>query len=390
MPERLRIVFSSHPAEWVDRNMVDTLREMNVDLSVYDWREGYDFYSPEWQSSQRKRMNQGLLKFVEDRSRKAPVDLLITYFWRHHTDGKVIDKIRDMGVRCVNFGCNNLHQFHLVKPLIGHYDYHWVTERDAVKLFTDAGGAAVRVQMGANPKYYFPVDTAKIYDMSFTGSCYGERSDVFDKVARAGIAFHVFGFRWGSKRSFHRIIGEQLIPWRVLYKYEGAGLEAGREELIRQVLETEHLVRRLGGIGFEKWPAHHPEFLPLLHGPIPFKDMVRLFSESRISMNFSACGNPSDMRKGRLVQVKLRDFEAPMSGAVLFTEYQDELKEFYEIDKEIVCYHDVPDLIEKAKRLLAEPDEAARIGAAARARSLRDHTWQNRFQELFSKLKLRA
>jgi spore maturation protein CgeB len=118
--------------------------------------------------------------------------------------------------------------------------------------------------------------------------------------------------------------------------------------------------------------------------------MVRLFSESRVSMGFSACGSPSDMRKGRLVQIKLRDFEAPMSGALLFTEYQDELKEFFDIGKEIVCYHDAEDLIEKAKHFLAEPEEAERIRAAARARSLRDHTWRKRFEELFAKLKLRT
>ncbi len=370
--------------------MVDSLRGMGVNLAVYDWRESYDFYSSDWIASQRRKMNQGLLELVKKEHKKTPVDLLMTYFWRRHIDCRIIEEIRGMGIRCVNFGCNNLHQFHLVKPLIGHYDYHWVTERDAVKLFTDAGGAAVRVQLGANPKYYSPIDVKKRYDMTFTGSCYGERSGVFNKIARAGIDLHVFGFRWNSKRSFHRIMGEQLIPWRIFNKYQGVGLATGKEELIRQLLETEHLVRRLGGIGFEKWPANYPEFRPLLHESVSFEQMVRLFSESRISLNFSACGNPSDMRKGRLVQVKLRDFEAPMSGGLLFTEYQDELSEFFNIDKEIVCYHDTADLIEKAKHFLAEPEEAGAISIAGRARSLRNHTWQKRFQELFSKLKLRA
>jgi spore maturation protein CgeB len=390
MPGPLRLVFSSHPAEWVQLNMFDTLREMGVDLIVHDWGKDYNFHGTDWMEVQRTRLNQDLLQLVQREHKKAPIDLLITYYWGRHTDGKVIDAIRDLGIRCVNFGCNNLHQFHIVKPLIGHYDYHWVTERDAVKMFTDAGGAAVRVQQGANPKHYFPVKVERKYDMTFTGSCYGDRIDIFSKIARAGLDFHVFGFRWRDKRSFHRVIGEQLVPWRVFHKYQGVGLENGKEELTRQCLETEHLVRRLGGLGYERFPGMVPAFSPLLHPSIPFQDMVRLFSESKISMGFSACGSPSDMRKGRLVQVKLRDFEAPMSGALLFTEYQEELKEFFEIGKEIVCYHDGEDLIEKAKHFLSEPEEAERIRVAARARSLRDHTWKKRFEELFTKLKLRT
>jgi len=305
MPGPLRVVFSSHPVEWVQLNMFDTLREMGVDLIVHDWGKDYDFHRMDWMEVQRKRLNQDLLRLVQEEHKKAPIDLLITYYWEKHTDGKVIDAIRDLGICCINFGCNNLHQFHIVKPLIGHYDYHWVIERDAVKLFSDAGGAAVRVQQGANPKHYFPMNVDRKYDMTFTGSCYGDRIDIFSKIARAGINFHVFGLRWRDKRSFHRIIGEQLVPWRIFNKYQGFGLESGREELTRHCLETEHMVRRLGGLGYERFPGMVPAFSPLLHPGIPFQDMVRLFSESKISMCFSACGSPSDMRKGRLVQIKL-------------------------------------------------------------------------------------
>ena len=388
MQRPLHIVFCSHPAEWVMLNMVDTLRGMNADISVFDWGKDFSFYDTNWNDIQRKKMNEGLLEHVMTEHKKSPVDLLITYFWRRHTDGKVIDAIRDMGVKCINFGCNNMHQFRLQKPLIGHYDHHWVTEAAAVEKFTGEGASAVRVQQGANPKHYFPLDLPREYDMTFTGSCYGDRLDIFNKVALAGIGFHVFGQRWSSKRSFQGIIGEQLVPYRVFYKYEGAGLGLGLEELKIQVLETEHLVRRLGGVGFGEFPGMIASNSQLLHNGLSFEDMVRLFSRSKISMNFSACGNPSEMRHGRLVQVKLRDFEAPMSGALLFTEHQEELREFFEVGKEIVCYNDVDDLIEKARLYLKEPGEADKIRVAARARSLRDHTWENRFEELFSKLKL--
>jgi len=370
--------------------MVDTLREMGVDLVLHDWSERFDFYASDWNTVQKRKMNEELLRLVEQAHRESPVDLLITYFWRRHIDGRIIDRIRDMGICCVNFGCNNLHQFHLVRELIGHYDYHWVTERAAVQMFSDAGGAPVRVQLAANPRWYYPMEVPVKYGLSFTGSCYGERVDYFTKLARAGLDFHVFGSRWKARRSFHRIIGEQLIPWRLFFKYETKGLREGFSELKRQAWEVSHLVRRLGALGIAGFPGNSGDFSSLLHDPLPFEAMVRLFSESRISVNFSACGGPWDMPNGRLVQIKLRDFEGPMSGALFFTEYQEELKEFYEIGKEIVCYHDADDLLEKARYYLREPEEGQRIRKAARARSLRDHTWARRFEQLFSDLKLRC
>ena len=63
-------------------------------------------------------------------------------------------------------------------------------------------------------------------------------------------------------------------------------------------------------------------------------------------------------------QVRLRDFEAPMSGAFYLVERCDELAEFFEPDEEIVFFEDADELAEKAKYYLSHHAERERIRQA--------------------------
>ncbi|MDG6026554.1 MAG: glycosyltransferase family 1 protein [Candidatus Brocadia sp.] len=55
----------------------------------------------------------------------------------------------------------------------------------------------------------------------------------------------------------------------------------------------------------------------------------------------------------------------------------------YEVGKEIVPYKNKVDCAKKIKWLLASPKEATKIREAGRKRTLRDHTREKRFEEVF-------
>jgi spore maturation protein CgeB len=110
--------------------------------------------------------------------------------------------------------------------------------------------------------------------------------------------------------------------------------------------------------------------------------MVKSYSRSKISLGFS--GVAGTLPDGhRITQIRLRDFEAPMSGAFYLVEYMEEIEEFFEVGKEIVCYEGSDELIEKCRYYLRHDDERERIRAAGHERALRDHTWQKRFADVF-------
>jgi spore maturation protein CgeB len=116
-------------------------------------------------------------------------------------------------------------------------------------------------------------------------------------------------------------------------------------------------------------------------------DLVKNFSQSRISLGFATAGN-SHLSGKRLTHLRLREFEAPMSAALYLTEDQPELADYFEPGKEVLTYTSREDLLDKTRYYLAHQEQSERIRRAARDRARRDHTWQHRFAELFHHLGL--
>jgi len=80
--------------------------------------------------------------------------------------------------------------------------------------------------------------------------------------------------------------------------------------------------------------------------------------------------------------LKLRDFEAPLSGSLYLTHDNPDLYELYEVGKEIVTYRTAEDCADKVAYYLAHPEEAHAIARAGMKRALRDHTFDTRFKQL--------
>lgn len=118
-------------------------------------------------------------------------------------------------------------------------------------------------------------------------------------------------------------------------------------------------------------------------GELPVEEMVGIYSRSRINLGFSAVGDSKD-----ICCLKGRDFEVPMSGGLYFTQYHPEIENVYQIGKEIVCYHDMDDLVEKIKYYLEHPDEADKIRKAGYRKAIKEHTWVQRFRMAFKKMGL--
>jgi glycosyltransferase involved in cell wall biosynthesis len=116
-------------------------------------------------------------------------------------------------------------------------------------------------------------------------------------------------------------------------------------------------------------------------------DLVRMFSRSRLSLGFATAGESHKAQK-RLTHLRLREFEAPMSGALYLTEDQPELAEYFEPGAEVLTYTDKDDLLEKARYFLAHQEQAERIRRAGAERARREHTWQHRFNQLFATIGL--
>jgi spore maturation protein CgeB len=119
------------------------------------------------------------------------------------------------------------------------------------------------------------------------------------------------------------------------------------------------------------------------NGRIANEEVPRLFAQSRIVLGVSAIGHCPNF-----VGLKLRDFDAPMSGSCYLTQDNADLHGLYDIGREIDTYHSVAECVERVRYLLAHDAEREAIAAAGRARAVRDHTWDVRLRTLWAHLGL--
>ena len=113
---------------------------------------------------------------------------------------------------------------------------------------------------------------------------------------------------------------------------------------------------------------------------IPFHQMVRLFSRSKINLNLS---NSSTLI-GQ--QIKGRNFEIPGTRSFQLTSGAENLTEYYKDGKEIVIFRSVEELVEKAKYYLKNEDERNTIAINGYKRTTEEHTWHHRYDKIFSSI----
>ena len=111
------------------------------------------------------------------------------------------------------------------------------------------------------------------------------------------------------------------------------------------------------------------------HGEVWGLDMYRALARSQVTLNRHinvAENNANNMRL----------YEATGVGSLLITDQKDNLGELFEVGKEVVAYNSPEEAAELIRYYTAHPDEAASIARAGQARTLRDHTYKSRMQEL--------
>jgi spore maturation protein CgeB len=287
----------------------------------------------------RPLLGEQLLKQVKAAHRQRPLDLFFSYFYSAYVDPAVIREIGRMGIPTVNWYCNASYQFELVSEIAPAYDFCLVPEKFRLDDYRRVGANPVYCQEAANPNVYRPLDVPVEFDVTFVGQRYGNRPLFLKRLIERGVDARAWGPRW-------------------------------EEQARRAASPLDHeLARRAGGA-------------------LGDDELVAMYSRSRVSLGFSAVAQLPKDGAEPIKQVRLRDFEAPMSGAFYLVERFDELAEFFEPGKEVVFFEDGDDLAEKAKYYLGHESERQNIRQAGMRRAREEHSWHRRFDRAFRQMGL--
>lgn len=103
-------------------------------------------------------------------------------------------------------------------------------------------------------------------------------------------------------------------------------------------------------------------------------EMYQILQSSNVTLNHH--GNVAPYANN------MRLFEATGVGAFLLTDWKSNLSDMFDIGKELVAYRTVEECAELIRYYLAHDEEREAIARAGQTRTLRDHTYAHRMQEL--------
>jgi spore maturation protein CgeB len=140
----------------------------------------------------------------------------------------------------------------------------------------------------------------------------------------------------------------------------------------------EHMAQRTPiqffGYGAERLPANSP-ILPRHHGEVWGLDMYRTLARSQITINrhIDVAGDYAN---------NMRLFEATGVGTLLITDSKKNIGDLFEPGKEILTYSSKEEAAELVNFYISNPAEAKIIAKAGQKRTLEQHTYKKRMDEL--------
>jgi spore maturation protein CgeB len=154
---------------------------------------------------------------------------------------------------------------------------------------------------------------------------------------------------------------------------------------LRRIHVLEHLQPfGLKLYGNEQWLdvlGEHP-LKECYHGPAdPIRDVPDIFLSTTININIHSLH--------ALHSLNQRDFNCPLVGGFLLTDWVQGADEFFIPDEELVFYHSMDDLQNKVAYYLDHPDERQEIIRNGQARVQKEHTYPTRVPNILETLNTR-
>lgn len=154
---------------------------------------------------------------------------------------------------------------------------------------------------------------------------------------------------------------------------------SARRQMIEYAIEQ--------GVKIKIWGGRREHFIgsPILahwHGEIWGEEQVKALCSSKIGLNFHVDHEPGELDQG----LNVRAFELPACGVFQLLQRVPGVGEFFEEDKEIVCFDSKEEMVDKIHYYLSHDKQRRCIAEAGRQRVLSDHSWANRLERMIKHL----
>jgi spore maturation protein CgeB len=297
----------------------------------------------------KKKWNLELLDIVE---REKP-DLFFAFMYTEELDFATLKYIKEKTktVSVAWFADDYWRFWNYSRHLAPYFSWVITTYSKAAEWYRKAGFQNVILsQWACNTSLYKPVEIKKDIDVSFVGQRKSGRTKVIDALRRAGINVQCFGFGWPNGKVSH----EEMLKI------------FGRSKICLNLTDRKSL-----------WD-------PSVIGRLFFRKSI-----SRIVPDFHFADNLKAYLHFPIIHTHARPFELAGCRAFVISGWSEDIGKYYEENKEMVFYKLNVELIEKIKYYLEHDVERERIARAGYDRTIKEHTYEKSFKEIFSKIGLR-
>lgn len=294
----------------------------------------------------KKKFNDELWQIV---AREKP-DLLFAFMYTDELDPATLARItNETKTKTVAWFADDYWRFfNYSKHWAPRFTYAVTTYHKAIEWYRAAGITNVLLsQWACNTNEYKPAQVAaQDIPASFVGQYKPARAEAIAALRTAGVGVEAYGFGWPSGR-------------------------VSKEDALRLAARSKINLNLNARAGF---------FSPSV--------IARIFlrrSINRLVSDFHLIENLQAYLHFPTLHTHARPFELAGMGAFVISGYSDGIERYYQEGKEMVFYRTTPELVEKARYYLAHDAEREAIRKAGYERTIREHTYEARFRELFAR-----
>jgi spore maturation protein CgeB len=311
-------------------------RVRGIDMSGFN--PGYQLLEGFVSSTPRKNILQAtyfemMSATILEALSEKPIDILICMA-QAPISPRVLTELRKRGVITVLWFVEDYLRFTYWQQMAQHYDFVFTIQKgECLEKLKKAGAGEVHyLPTACDPNFHTPLTltaeekTRWGSPISFVGAGYHNRQQMFASFANE--PFRIWGSEWPMCKPFDRLVQEEA--------------------------------RRIS-----------PE------------EYIKIFNATEINLNLHSSTERDGVDPfGDFLNP--RTFELASCEAFQLVDERQLLSEAFEVGKEIVTFRNLADLREKIDYYLRHPEERTAIARRARARVLRDHTYDQRLQQMLS------
>ena len=264
---------------------------------------------------------------------EKPVDILICMA-QAPISAKALTELRSRGVITVLWFVEDYLRFTYWREMAKYYDFVFTIQKgECIEKIKAAGAGEVHyLPTACDPFFHVPVELSKEdkerwgSPISFVGAGYHNRVQTF--ATMANYPFKIWGSEWPNGKPFDRLVQEES--------------------------------RRI-----------NPE------------EYIKIFNATDVNLNLHSSSERDGVDpSGDFVNP--RTFELAACGAFQLCDERQLLPELMEVGKEIITFSSREEMIAKMEHYLAHPEERKQVCERARARVIKDHSYERRLEQMLS------